>query len=268
VLASPSASHQALSAAGTREGYRVFATFYDDVYRERGKDYAAEVAWLLARVRQANPHVSSWLDVACGTGRHLALLAQQLPSCEGVELSEAMADRGRARLGPQVPIHAGDMRSFCLHDGTGGVRTFDVVTCLFASVAYLQSVEELRSTFVHLAEHARPEGGIVVVEPWATPEDFSGDGVHVETFEVAQDRTVTRMITRKRRDRNVTMTFHTLDGSPDGATFGLESHDNTLFTRAEYLDAARDAGLFPLWEEPGIDVPGAARRGLIVGVRR
>jgi SAM-dependent methyltransferase len=267
VLTTPSATRQPLSAAGTPEGYAVFSSFYDEIYRERGKDYAGEVAWLLDRVRRINPHVTSWLDVACGTGKHLALLADELPGCHGVEVSAAMAQRARERLGPSIPVSAGDMRGFSLTEPSGEQTTFDVVTCLFASVAYLRSVDELGATFATLAAHARPHGGIVIVEPWATPEAFSGDGVHVETFEVGDDRTVTRMITRRRHDRRVTMTFHTLDGTPAGATYGVESHDNTLFTRSEYLDAATAAGLFPLWEEPGIEVPGAPQRGLIVAVR-
>jgi SAM-dependent methyltransferase len=257
-----------LPAAGTSRGYEVFAQFYDELYRERGKDYPAEVAWLLQRVRQLNPHVGSWLDVACGTGKHLDLLSRQVPGCEGVELSASMVDRARARLGDSVPVTQGDMRGFELLGHHGEQRMFDVVTCLFASVAYLRSVDELCATFATLGAHARHKGGIVIMEPWATPDGFSGDGVHVEQFDIGEGRHVVRMITRRRDDRRVTMTFHTIDGTPDGAVYGAESHDNTLFTRDEYLDAARAAGLFPIWEEPGIDVPGAARRGLVIAIRK
>lgn len=109
------------------------AAWYDVLYDAAGKDHAAEAAALLERVTAALGRTpASWLDVACGTGRHLEAVAGTVPEVVGLDLSEAMLDVARARLGPRVELDIGDQRDFDLG------RTFDVVTSLFSSVAYAE----------------------------------------------------------------------------------------------------------------------------------
>jgi hypothetical protein len=48
---------------------------------------------------------------------------------------------------------------------------FDAVTCLFASIAYCRSTAELRLALECMARHVNP-GGLVIVEPFITPEKF------------------------------------------------------------------------------------------------
>src|SRR5262249_60003976 len=45
-------------------------------------------------------------------------------------------------------------------------RTFDVVTCLFSSIGY---VADMPGAIGRLAAHVAP-GGVLVVEPWLSPE--------------------------------------------------------------------------------------------------
>jgi ubiquinone/menaquinone biosynthesis C-methylase UbiE len=57
------------------ESYGEISRFYDALYDSAGKDYEAEATELQQLVQQRCPGARAWLDVACGTGAHLAQLA-------------------------------------------------------------------------------------------------------------------------------------------------------------------------------------------------
>jgi len=93
--------------------YENSAAAYDLLHGARGKDYGREAERVLARIRRLRPEARSVLDVACGTGLHLAAFLHLGLDVEGVELVPAMIAEARKRA-PEVPIHAGDMRTFRL----------------------------------------------------------------------------------------------------------------------------------------------------------
>jgi dTDP-3-amino-3,4,6-trideoxy-alpha-D-glucopyranose N,N-dimethyltransferase len=230
-----------------------FAEVYDLTYRRRGKDYAAEAA-LVARVaRDRRPDATSLLDVACGTGEHLAKLRDNFADVAGLDASQAMIDLARAKL-PGVPVRRGDMREF------DAGRRFDVVTCLFSSIGYLMSVAELRSAVRSMARHLHP-GGVLLVEPLWLPEQFIDGYVAGDVLE-QNGHTLARMSHSTRDGRTVRMDIHYLVAGGGSIRHIAESHLNTLFTRDEYLGAVTDAGCAAEFL-PG----GPSGRGLLVGVR-
>ncbi|MBA2569767.1 MAG: methyltransferase domain-containing protein, partial [Chloroflexi bacterium] len=87
--------------------FRKTAELYDLFYD--WKDYAAEVERLAVIVAERVPGARTLLDVACGTGRHLELLRGRFV-VEGVDLDAGLLAVARERLGPDVPLHRGDMR--------------------------------------------------------------------------------------------------------------------------------------------------------------
>ncbi len=99
------------------------------------KDYAAEADAVREIVSARYPGARTLLDVACGTGRHLEALRASF-DVEGLDLDAGLLHVAAARL-PGVPLHLGDMRDADLG------RTFDVVTCLFSSIGYMQTPDEL-----------------------------------------------------------------------------------------------------------------------------
>src|ERR687886_1611570 len=119
------------------------ARFYDAVYS--WKDYAGEAERIHELVQARKPGATSLLDVACGTGAHLAELRGRY-RCEGLDLDPDLLAVARERL-PDVPLHEGDMRDFDLG------RRFDAVTCLFSSIGYMQTVEELEGAVTAMARH-------------------------------------------------------------------------------------------------------------------
>ncbi|WP_338785128.1 class I SAM-dependent methyltransferase [Streptomyces sp. DG1A-41] len=230
------------------------AKIYHAQHTARGKDYAAEAELVAEQIRMRLPEAAGVLDVACGTGGHLGPFTELLGHAEGIDLSESMLEIARADL-PGVPLHTGDMRSFDLG------RTFDAVTCLFASIGYVGSQEELQQALRCFARHVEP-GGVVAVEPWWFPETYVDRWVSSDVID--SDGTTIARVAHTLRDGDASrMSVHYLIASPDGGVRHVtEVHRAMLFTRAQYEKAFRLAGLRPEY------VPGVlSGRGLFVGVR-
>jgi SAM-dependent methyltransferase len=224
---------------------------YDQIYA--WKDYAGEVARLESLIDARLPSARSLLDVACGTGKHLELLRRRF-EVAGVDADPVMVDIARERLGPDVPLHVADMADFDLG------RRFDVVTCLFSSIAYVRTDDRLRSAVAGLVRHATP-GGLIVVEPWFTPDQWTAGHLHA-IYVDEPDLKVARLSLSGPLTDPLTMTFHYLVGTPDGIKHLTEDHVVGMFTADQYVDAFRAAGV-----EPDHDPEGLMGRGLYVGVR-
>ena len=223
-----------------------FAEVYDLIYGPGvGKDYAQEAGELTALIRERRPSASSLLDVACGTGLHLLHLSEHFGEVEGVELSPQMAEIARSRLGPGVKVTIGDMREFDLG------RRFDAVTCLFSAIGYVQSREELHRTLERLAAHLSP-GGVLVLEPWFTPEAWQAGGLYHSVAE-ENGRTVVRLsYSGLTEDGKSLSDMHYLLGEEGvGIRYWRDQHILSLFTEDEYLDAFAAAGFGPVELLPG-----------------
>jgi SAM-dependent methyltransferase len=225
--------------------------FYDAVYS--WKDYPAEVRRLDAAIRARNPEARTLLDVACGTGRHLALLRDRY-EVEGLDVDPEMLKLARDRLGPDVPLHLGDMVDFDL------AKRFDVVTCLFSSIAYTRTDTNLRQAVGNLVRHAAPNG-LVVVEPFFSPDDWKAGHLN-SNFVDEPELKIARLVLSGPAEDEITMTFHYLVGTADGIEQFTEDHRVGLFHHRQYLDAFRAAGL-----EPAHDPEGLMGRGLYMAVR-
>src|SRR5258708_35358041 len=146
--------------------YEKSARIYDILYVGTGiKDYRAEVAELNRLIEESCPTARTLLDVACGTGAHLAELRRRY-EVEGADLSPAMLGVARERL-PGVPLHQADMRELDLG------RSFDAVICLFSSIGYVTDPSEMRSTVARLAVHVAP-GGVLILDGWVRPAEWRG----------------------------------------------------------------------------------------------
>lgn len=133
----------------SNDTYGISARYYDKMYSF--KDYRAEVRRLLSFIFRHRPVESGrLLDVACGTGRHLEFLSETF-RVEGLDLSSVMLDAARLRL-PETPFHLGDMVDFELD------HRFDVITCLFSSIGYVGTVDNLHRAVSCMARLLVPGG--------------------------------------------------------------------------------------------------------------
>ncbi|MBT2368641.1 class I SAM-dependent methyltransferase [Streptomyces sp. ISL-10] len=225
------------------------ADIYHDFYLGRGKDYQAEAARVRELISERTPAARSLLDVACGTGLHLRELAGTFEEAAGVDLSEQMLAVA-ARINPEVPCHQGDMRTFRLG------RTFSAVTCMFSSIGYLSTTDDLARAVRNLAEHLEP-GGVLVVEPWWFPEEFLPEYVGADVVTV-DDRTIARVSHTVREDasRSRMDVHYTVAAPATGAEHFTDTHVMSLFARGDYESAFRRAGLMPEYVRDGLFGPG------------
>jgi SAM-dependent methyltransferase len=229
---------------------------YDVIYAGRGKDYRAESEEVADLVVASTPGAESLLDVACGTGGHLRYLQRRFARVAGVDRSPHMVRRARENL-PGVAIHVGDMTGFRLRD------TFDAAVCLFSSVGYLATPAELDAAVAAMAAHVRT-GGVVLVEPWYTPEAFL-PGYIADDLVRSGELVVARVSHSTRVGDRVPIVVHYLVADPErGVRHHTDVHEMTLFTDEQYRAAFERAGC-------AVRRLDGSRRfgcGLYLGVRR
>jgi ubiquinone/menaquinone biosynthesis C-methylase UbiE len=226
------------------------ARHYDLLYtRGLRKDYAAEVDWLISVLP---PSTRSLLDVACGTGLHLEHLSSRF-ECTGVDVEPEMVAIATQRC-PDVPIELGDMTTLDLGD-----RRFDAIVCLFSSIGYVRTEARLRDAVAAMARHLNP-GGVLVAEPWLTPDVWNAGHLHMLTVD-EPDVKICRM-SRSGREGDVSvMDFHYLVATADGIEHTTERHELGLFTWDQYRAAFEDAGLTTTVQRDG----GPMSRGVLLG---
>lgn len=230
------------------------ADIYDAIYSY--KDYEAEaISFLQIAEETLGRPPDSLLDMGCGTGKHLELFARRVPVVAGVEINPTYLDKAR-RLLPDLRLEQGDIRTANLN------QTFDVVTCLFAVIGYMTTTEQLQKAITNMARHLNP-GGLLIVEPWLEP-----DAVRPPKLDVAQvtagEMTVTRHSRLEKVSPNTSrMEFHYLCGTAQEIRYHFEVLDHGLFTRGELMEAARGAGLTPVYDASA----GPSQRGLLLAGR-
>ena len=243
------------SAAERSRGTHLFTksqAFYEAIYA-RGKDYAAEAAWLRAAIGVANPGAKRVLDVACGTGAHLRFLHRQF-EVAGEDADAAMIAIARERL-PGVPLRVGRMQDLTVE------VPFDAVMCLFSSIGYVAGDAELRTTLARFAA-AATAGGLVIVEPWLQPDDFH-PGALDSSFVDQPDLKIARIGTNERYGTTAVIRYEYLVGEAAGISGFSETHRLQLFTDADYRAAFESAGLKVRNERSDL-----FPHGLYIGVKR
>jgi SAM-dependent methyltransferase len=211
--------------------YTKSARFYDQLYHF--KDYEAACRQLHAVVQELRTGSNTLLDVACSTGRHLQHL-QRHYAVHGLDLNPDLLAIARQRC-PNVPFHRDDMIDFDL-----GMR-FDVVTCLFSSIAYARTVDNLHATFRAFARHLNPRG-LLLVEPWVSPEQYWDHNIVLNTAE-AEDQKIAWMYVGQRTGTLVTNDIQYMVGTPEGVSSFSERHEMGLFRDDDYVSALGQAGL-------------------------
>ncbi|NOZ29640.1 MAG: class I SAM-dependent methyltransferase [Chloroflexi bacterium] len=231
--------------------YARSARFYDALYA--WKDYRREAEKLHRWIQQYKRSPgNALLDVACGTGKHLVHLREHY-EVEGLDLNAEMLEIARQRL-PDVTFHQADMADFDLG------RQFDAIVCLFSAIGYVKTLDRLRQALACMRRHVYP-GGLVIVEPWFTPEEYHPDTVHA-TFVDEPDLKIARINVSEQEGRISILDLHYLVGTPAGVEYFSERHELGMFTQEEYLEAFRSIGLEAFHEPDGL-----TGRGIYVGRR-
>jgi SAM-dependent methyltransferase len=226
------------------------------VYDAKGRDPVAEVAALGAFWEDdgLSAEKRTILDVGCGTGSHLATLAEH-GRVEGLDRSLDMLGVARQRF-PEIPLHLGDMCSFELN------RRFDVVTCLFGCAGYVSGRPALRRALSAMGRHVTP-GGVLLVEPPLFEEHC--DSARLQRIEVDLDvGTLVREATSHRDGLFLEIDFDWRHCNDDGTVLDrvLERHRLLLLSSRQWKDDAKRA--LPNGTRIEIDPVGPIGRGLLV----
>jgi ubiquinone/menaquinone biosynthesis C-methylase UbiE len=227
--------------------------YYDDIYSTMGKDYLEESNKLHELIqRYQRTDGNTLLDVACGTGTHAGLLSKHY-KVEGMDLNADMLKVARKKH-PDIRFTRADMRNFLLG------RQFNILTCLFSAIGYMKTKAELQKAVKSMSRHLLP-GGVLLVEPWFTPEQWNVG--HVSTIQVDKaDLKIFRMSHSGQRGKVSLLDFEYLIGTSKGIKHIVEHHEFGLFSHEEYMAAFIKAGLDIIHDSEGVD-----GRGLYIGLK-
>jgi len=227
------------------------AQYYDAIYS--WKDYVVETSTIKEIIKeQGSSEGNRLLDVACGTGMHMQYLVEDF-EVEGLDLDENLLALARNRV-PGAVFHLGDMVDFDLG------KRFDAVICLFSSIGYVRSKARLHRAISCMAKHLRT-GGLLIVEPWLTPDIFITGSVHAMFIDEPELK-IARMNTSSVKESISMLDMHYLIGTPDGTDHYVETHELGLFTVDEMKTAFKSADLKVTYQEDGL-----MGRGLYIGQR-
>jgi len=225
------------------------ARYYDQLYSF--KNYADEAAQIRDLIRREHPAAHSILDVACGTAEHAKLLSPDF-DVDGIDLEPAFVEIARGKV-PKGSFHVADMRQFDLG------KKYDVVQCLFSSIGYLTKGDDVIRALECFARHVTP-GGIIIVEPWITPENWKHSGPSMLSVD-QPDLKICRM-NLNRVDGNLSIIpFDYLIATRASVEHVQEEHVLALYTIEEMLEFFQRASLRVRHDPQGLD-----GRGLYVAV--
>jgi SAM-dependent methyltransferase len=212
--------------------FRETAHVYDLIYEAEGKDYLGESTEVREQIAERSPNAKSLLDVACGTGGHLRYLRDWF-EVTGLDVDPAMLAQARSTL-PEVPFIEGDMRSFDLG------REFDAIVCLFSSIGYMATRNELEAALLRMGSHLAVDG-VLIIDGWVRPDAWlDGGSVHAVAAN-GVDIAVARASRTWRDDDKSVLEMHHLVATSSGVEHLIDRHELTLFSDCEYtraLDAA------------------------------
>jgi SAM-dependent methyltransferase len=207
--------------------------------------YDEEANTLTALIERHRPGAHSILEVACGTGSLLAQLDGYQRA--GLDLSENMLAVARTKLPLDVELHHGDLATADLG------RTFDVVLLLDGAVGYVPPTR-IDQAITRLRRHLAP-GGLLIIEPWFTPEDWTPGRPHLVHHQCAG----VFALRLGYGHPSGTIDFHTVIADSTGIRYFDERYDFTLWGKKDLQAALARAGLTAREEAPAI-----FKRGLLL----
>jgi hypothetical protein len=141
-------------------------------------------------------------------------------------------------------------------------KRYDVIICLFSSIGYVQTIENLHTTLACFHRHLK-NGGVMLIEPWFRPEAWNTGVLHIMTVDEDQLKVCRMNVSETKVGSLSFFTFHYLVGTPEGVVHFTEDHTLGLFTFDEMRSAFEATGLTVQYDDEGM-----LGRGLYIAERR
>jgi len=230
--------------------------YYDLVYGS--KDYKKEIEIIERLIAKYKTNSGNkLLDVGCGTGEHLKFMVSDY-DCTGLDINQNLL-KIAATKNTKVNFMQGDMIDFELGE------KFDVITCLFSSIGYVKTLDNLEKTLRNMFNHLNV-GGLVIIEPWFTKgsKSFKVNTPYLTTFENEVIK-IARLSMAKIMDNLSTMDTHYLVAENDGVVQHFsEEHVLGLFEKDDFIKIMANVGFSPIFLSEGLN---GEDRGLYIGTK-
>ena len=209
--------------------YKELAKYYDLIYS--WKDYKKEAIRITKLIKKyIISDGNKLLDVGCGTGKHLQYFKDKL-SCTGIDLNKEIINVAKTNVS-DVSFTQADMINLDLSE------TFDVIICLFSSIGYVKTYDNLEKTIVNFSKHLK-SGGVVIIEPWFTKSKYWVGKPGMTTYE-GEDIKIARVNTTSLENDLSVMEMHYLIAEKDkDVKYFTDTHELGLFEIDRFLEVLR-----------------------------
>lgn len=233
--------------------YKKLANYYDLIYSWKNyKKEANKINKLIKKYKNSDGNIL--LDVGCGTGKHLQYFKDKF-SCTGIDLNDEMVKVAATNVSDVSFIQA-DMINFDLKN------TFDVILCLFSSIGYVKTYDNLEKTILNFSKHLK-SGGIVIIEPWFTKSSYWVGIPGMTTYD-GKDIKIARINTTSLENNLSIMEMHYLIAEKNKEViYFVDSHELGLFELDRFLKIMNTSGFKAKFLRDGL----MKGRGLYIGLK-
>jgi len=221
----------ASNQAEAQRTYDAFAAGYD-VFNHRYM-YERWTGRLLAKAEENGLSGKRLLDVGCGTGLSFIALLEQGWEVTGCDISPAMLELAREKVGEDVRLVVADMRELPV------LGEFDLIWSVDDAVNYLMSGAELEAAFSGMRRNLAPDG--IVLFDVNTITGYRG----FWSSEVVVEHDGRRFVWRGKGAGEDAVPGSIFESHLGGEGEGVEAHVHRQrhFPEAEVLAAIEAAGL-------------------------
>ena len=233
--------------------YSRCSKYYDQMYAHIDYEGAAlRLHQIIQKYKESEGN--RLLDVGCGTGTHIMYLKDRYQSV-GVDKSEEMLKIAQEKC-PDINFVQSNMISMNLN------QVFDAIICLFGSITYLTTKEELQHTMKSFSKHTKP-GGVLIIEPLFTKETLHDRGMGLNCLNLPDIKIARSNVCRREGDI-VYLDFHFLISTQErGTEHFIDPSPMGVFSKTIYKKFMEENNFTVEFIEPGFD-----KEILILGVKK